>query len=70
MTCIYFSCHKEGHTIHDCFLVFPHKKKRNFKRIDAMLATSNHVERKNDEKKFTQPCPNYGNRGELTRDRC
>jgi hypothetical protein len=27
MTCICFSCHKEGHTTHDCSLVFPHKKK-------------------------------------------
>jgi Zn-finger protein len=49
MTCIYFSCHKEGHTIHDCSLVFPHKKKQNFERIGVMLATSNHVERKKDE---------------------
>jgi hypothetical protein len=50
MTCICFSCHKKSHTTHDCFLVFPHKKKRNFERIGAMLATSNHVERKKDEK--------------------
>jgi hypothetical protein len=50
MTCICFSCHKEGHTTHDCSLVFPHKKKQNFQRIGAMLATSNHVNRKNDEK--------------------
>jgi hypothetical protein len=49
MMCIYFSCHKEGHTTHDCSLVFPHKKKRNFERISVMLATSNHVERKKDE---------------------
>jgi gag-polypeptide of LTR copia-type len=50
MMCIYFSCHKEGHTTHDCSLVFPHKKKRNFERIGVVLATSNHVERKNDER--------------------
>jgi hypothetical protein len=50
MTCICFSCHKKGHTTHDCSLVFPHKKKRNFERIGAMLATSNHVERKKDER--------------------
>jgi hypothetical protein len=50
MTCICFLCHKEGHTTHDCSLVFPHKKKRNFKRIGVMLTTSNHVERKNDER--------------------
>jgi hypothetical protein len=50
MTCIYFSCHKEGHRTHNCSLVFPHKKKRNFERIGAMLDTSNHVERKNDER--------------------
>jgi hypothetical protein len=31
-------------------LVFPEKKKQNFERIGAMLATSNHVERKNDER--------------------
>jgi hypothetical protein len=50
MTCICFSCHKEGHTTHDCSLVFPNKKKQNFKRSDAMLATSNHVKRKKDER--------------------
>jgi hypothetical protein len=50
MTCIYFSCHKEGHTTHDCSLVFLNKKKQNFERIDAMLATSNHVKRKKDER--------------------
>jgi hypothetical protein len=50
MTCICFSCHKEGHTTHDCSLVFPYKKKQNFERIGAMLATSNHVKRKKDEK--------------------
>jgi hypothetical protein len=50
MTCICFSCHKECHTIHDCSLDFLHKKKRNFERIGAMLATSNHVERKKDER--------------------
>jgi hypothetical protein len=50
MTCICFSCHKEGHTTHDCSLVFPHKKKQNFERIGAMLATSNHVERNKDER--------------------
>jgi hypothetical protein len=49
MTCICFSCHKEDHTTHDCSLVFTHKK-RNFERIGAMLATSNHVERKKDER--------------------
>jgi hypothetical protein len=49
MICICFSCHKECHTIYDCSLVFPHKKKRNFERIDAMLAISNHVERNKDE---------------------
>jgi gag-polypeptide of LTR copia-type len=50
MACIYFSCHKKCHTTHDCSLVFPHKKKRNFERIGAKLATSNHVERKKDER--------------------
>jgi hypothetical protein len=50
MTCICFSCHKEGHTTHDYSLVFPHKKKQNFERIDAILAISIHVERKNDER--------------------
>jgi hypothetical protein len=49
MKCICFSCHKKYHTTHDCFLVFPHKKKQNFERIGAILATSNHVKRKNDE---------------------
>jgi mRNA-degrading endonuclease YafQ of YafQ-DinJ toxin-antitoxin module len=50
MTCICFSCHKECHTTHDCSLVFPNKKKQNFERINAMLATSNHVKRKKDER--------------------
>jgi hypothetical protein len=50
MMCICFSCHKEGHTTHDCSLVFSHKKKQNFERIGVVLATSNHVERKNDER--------------------
>jgi hypothetical protein len=50
MKCICFSCHKEGHTTHDCSLVFSHKKKQNFERIGVMLATSNHVKRKNDER--------------------
>ena len=50
MIYICFSCHKEGHTTHDCSLVFPNKKKQNFERIDAMLATSNHVKRKKDER--------------------
>jgi hypothetical protein len=50
MTCICFSCHKEGHTTHDCSLIFPHKKKQNFERIGVMLATSNHVKKKKDEK--------------------
>jgi hypothetical protein len=49
MACIFFSCHKEDHTTHDCSLVFPHKKKQNFERISVMLAASNHVERKKDE---------------------
>jgi mRNA-degrading endonuclease YafQ of YafQ-DinJ toxin-antitoxin module len=49
MTCICFSCHKECHVTHDCSLFFPHKKKQNFKRIGAMLATRNHVKRKKDE---------------------
>jgi hypothetical protein len=31
-------------------LVFSHKKKQNFERIDVMLATSNHVKRKKDER--------------------
>jgi hypothetical protein len=31
-------------------LVFPHKKKQNFERIGAMLATSNHIKRKKDER--------------------
>jgi hypothetical protein len=31
-------------------LIFSHKKKQNFERIDAILATSNHVERKKAEK--------------------
>jgi hypothetical protein len=50
MKCICFSCHKEGHTTHDYSLVFPHKKKQNFERIGAMLATSNPVKRKKDER--------------------
>jgi hypothetical protein len=50
ITCICFSCHKEGHTTHDCSLVFPHKKKQNFEKIGAMLATNNHVKRKKDER--------------------
>jgi hypothetical protein len=50
MTCICFSCHKEGHTKHDCSLVFPNKKKQNFERISAKLASSNHVKRKKDER--------------------
>jgi hypothetical protein len=50
MTCICFSYHKEGHTTHDCSLVFPNKKKQNFERISAMLASSNHVKRKKDER--------------------
>jgi hypothetical protein len=50
MMCICFSCHKKCHTTHDYSLVFPHKKKQNFERIDAMLAISNHFERKNDER--------------------
>jgi hypothetical protein len=50
MMCIYFSCHKEDHATHDCSLVFPQKKKQNFDRICVMLATINHIERKNDEK--------------------
>jgi hypothetical protein len=49
MTYICLSCHKEGHITYDCSLVFPHKKKQNFERIGAMLATSNHVKRKKDE---------------------
>jgi hypothetical protein len=48
--CIYFSCHKKYHTTHNYSLVFPHKKNQNFKRVSAMLAASNHVERKNDER--------------------
>jgi mRNA-degrading endonuclease YafQ of YafQ-DinJ toxin-antitoxin module len=47
MTYIYFSCHKECHTTHDYSLIFSHKKKKNFKRIGAMLATSNHQIRPN-----------------------
>jgi mRNA-degrading endonuclease YafQ of YafQ-DinJ toxin-antitoxin module len=50
MTCICFSCHKECHTTHDCFLVFPNKKKQNFERISVMLVISNHVKRKKDER--------------------
>jgi hypothetical protein len=50
MVCICFSCHKEYHTAHDCSLIFSTKKKRNFKRIGVILAISNHVERKNDER--------------------
>jgi hypothetical protein len=50
MTCICFSYHKEGHTTHDCSLVFSNKKKQNFERIGAMLAISNHVKRKKDER--------------------
>jgi hypothetical protein len=42
--------HKECHTTHDCSLVFPNKKKQNFERISAMLATSNHVKRNKDER--------------------
>jgi hypothetical protein len=51
MACIYFSCHKESHTTHDCSLVFSHKKKRNFDRIDSMLVTSNHIERKKKDER-------------------
>jgi hypothetical protein len=50
MTYICFSCHKECHTTHDCSFVFSNKKKQNFERISAMLATSNHVKRKKDER--------------------
>jgi mRNA-degrading endonuclease YafQ of YafQ-DinJ toxin-antitoxin module len=50
MTCICFSRHKKCHTTHDCSLVFSHKKKQIFERIGVMLATSNRVKRKNDEK--------------------
>jgi hypothetical protein len=50
MTCIYFSCHKECLITYDNSLVFPHKKNQNFERIGVMLAASNHVERKNDER--------------------
>jgi hypothetical protein len=50
MTCICFSCHKEGHITHDCSLVFPNKKNQNFKRISTMLASSNHAKRKKDER--------------------
>jgi hypothetical protein len=50
MTCICFSCHKECHTIHDYSLVFSNKKKQNFERICAMLAISNHVKRRKDER--------------------
>jgi hypothetical protein len=49
MTCICFSCHKEGHTTHNFFLVFSNKKKQNFERIGAILVTSNHVKRKKYE---------------------
>jgi hypothetical protein len=42
--------HKECHTTHDCSLVFSNKKKQNFERISAMLATSNHVKRNKDER--------------------
>jgi hypothetical protein len=31
MTCIYFSCHKECHTTHDCSFVFPHNKMVNIR---------------------------------------
>jgi hypothetical protein len=50
MTCICFSCHKECHTTHNCSLVFSHKKKQNFEKIGVMLATSNHVKRKKNER--------------------
>jgi hypothetical protein len=50
MACICFLCHKECHTTHDCSLVFPHKKKQNFERIDAMLTKNNHVKRKKYER--------------------
>jgi hypothetical protein len=40
----------EGHTTHDCSLVFPHKKKQNIEIIGAILATSNHVKRKKDKR--------------------
>jgi mRNA-degrading endonuclease YafQ of YafQ-DinJ toxin-antitoxin module len=52
MTCICFLCHKECHTTHDCSLVFPHKKKQNFERIDAMLTKNNHVKRKKNMKEI------------------
>jgi hypothetical protein len=50
LTCIYFSWYSEGHTTHDYSLVFSHKKKQNFERIGAILAASNHIERKKDER--------------------
>jgi hypothetical protein len=31
-------------------LVFPNKKRQNFERIGAMLASNNHVKRKKDER--------------------
>jgi mRNA-degrading endonuclease YafQ of YafQ-DinJ toxin-antitoxin module len=69
ITCICFTCHKECHTTHDCSLVFPHKKKQKFERIGVMLATSNHVKRKKDERNPLN-ISNCGSRGEFTRDRC
>jgi hypothetical protein len=50
ITYICFSCYNECHTTHDCSLIFPYKKKQNFERISVMLAASNRVERKKDEK--------------------
>jgi hypothetical protein len=44
MAHVCFTYHKEGHTIHDCSLVLPHKK------IYAMLAVSNRIERKSKER--------------------
>jgi hypothetical protein len=60
MTHICFSCHKEGHITHNYFLVFSHKKKQNFKKIGAMLAASNRVERKKE--KSSQFCSNCGSK--------
>jgi hypothetical protein len=50
MAHICFTYHKEGHTTHDCSLIFLHKKKLNFERISVMMTASNRVERKKDER--------------------
>jgi hypothetical protein len=49
--CTYvFHAIRKGHTTHNYFLILPHKNKRNFEKIDDMLAASNCVERKKEDR--------------------